>query len=326
MIRYELGVEDLASTRFAISPMEEVMCSLWVLHDPGRVAIHLPWRAAVLGRLDPADTRLLLTLVGDTLALPDFLTPRPATFETAFEDQLAVVRSTPLALVRRDILNTHAGGRFPEALDAVRHPDDGPVRDLLDSLCALLARYWDLALRPYWDRIRLALEADVTYRARRLATGGARLLFADMHPNLRWSDGVLHISRMLGRHHVTAAGRGLLLIPSVFTYKPVPPYSPDEPPSIAYPCRGAATLWHRDPGQDDPGLSALIGHPKARILHLLADPMTTGELARRLEVTPSAVSQHLRTLQATALVTSTRTGRHVLHHRTPLADQLTTHP
>jgi hypothetical protein len=65
--------------------------------------------------------------------------------------------------------------------------------------------------------MRLLLEADMTYPARQLAMGGARLLFADMHPNLRWQDGALHIDKMIGRHRVAASGRGL---PSVFAHKP----------------------------------------------------------------------------------------------------------
>ncbi|GAB2886825.1 hypothetical protein GCM10027074_64120 [Streptomyces deserti] len=49
------------------------------------------------------------------------------------------------------------------------------------------------------------------------------------------------------------------------------------------------------------------------------------ELARRLGVTPSAVSQHLRVLHAAGLVTRTRDGRHVLYRRSPLGDQLAAH-
>ncbi|MFI0482630.1 ArsR/SmtB family transcription factor [Actinomadura sp. 9N215] len=47
------------------------------------------------------------------------------------------------------------------------------------------------------------------------------------------------------------------------------------------------------------------------------------ELAHRLRVTPSAVSQHLRVLHAAGLITSARQGRRVLYRRTPLGDQLT---
>jgi hypothetical protein len=70
----------------------------------------------------------------------------------------------------------------------------------------------------------------MTYRARRLAVGSARLLFSDMHPNLRWEDGVPDIEKMISRHRVAAAGRGLLLMPSVFAHKPAPPVSPREAP------------------------------------------------------------------------------------------------
>jgi DNA-binding transcriptional ArsR family regulator len=171
--------------------------------------------------------------------------------------------------------------------------------------------------------MRLVLEADMTYRARQLALGGARLLFADMHPNLRWQDGVLHIDRMISRHRVAAAGRGLLLLPSVFAHKPAPPLSQDEPPSLVYPSRGVATLWGEvTPAADTTALTALLGAARARLLHLLDEPLPTVELARRLKVTPSAVSQHLRVLHATGLLVRTRDGRHVLYRRSTLGDGL----
>ncbi|MEV1003035.1 hypothetical protein [Nonomuraea sp. NPDC050202] len=90
--------------------------------------------------------------------------------------------------------------------------------------------------------MQLVLEADMTYRARRLAVGGARLLFADMHANLRRHDGVLSIDQMIGRHHVAVSGRGLLLMPSVFAHKPAPPVHLEEPLRLTYPSRGVATL------------------------------------------------------------------------------------
>lgn len=38
MISFELGVEDLADTRFAVSPLHETVLSLRVLHATGLVA------------------------------------------------------------------------------------------------------------------------------------------------------------------------------------------------------------------------------------------------------------------------------------------------
>jgi DNA-binding transcriptional ArsR family regulator len=276
----------------------------------------------VLGRLGPLDTDLLMSLVAARRTLPDFLTPRPASFAPAFEEELAIVRRTPADLVRRDLLAAHAPDLLPEALQDATAADDAPVVGLRDAICELLQQYWEVAIEPMWPQIRLLLEADMTYRARQLAMGGARLLFADMHPNLRWQNGVLHIDKMIGGHRVTVSGRGLLLLPSVFAHKPAPPVSPEEPPMLAYPSRGVATLWVPAPTADAPALVSLLGASRARLLHLLDEPLPTVEIARRLRVTPSAVSQHLRVLYATGLVTRARSGRQVLYRRSPLGDQL----
>jgi DNA-binding transcriptional ArsR family regulator len=334
MVRIELGAEDLASTRFGISPLTETVFSLYALSDPSRHTLHLPWLRTVRGRLNPCDADLLLSLVGPSRippdfrgnpsrALPDFLTPRPAKFIARFEDELAVVRATPPKIVRRDLLVTHAPDPVPDELRAATRSDTRPTRRLLGAICDALERHWKDSLAPIWPQMQLVLEADTTYRARQLVSGGARLLFADMHPNLRWNDGVLSIAEMISHDTVVAAGRGLLLIPSIFAYKPVPPLNPREPPSLGYPSRGIATLWSPPPQPHPSALVDLLGRTRARLLQMLGEPLPTVELARRLKVTPSAVSQHLQVLHATGLVTRARDRRQVLYRRTPTGDRLT---
>ena len=43
MVRFVFTVEDLARTRFAISPMWEAVHSLAALRDPSTAALHVPW-------------------------------------------------------------------------------------------------------------------------------------------------------------------------------------------------------------------------------------------------------------------------------------------
>jgi hypothetical protein len=211
MIRLELGVEDLANTRFGISPLTETVFSLWALSDPSRHTLHLPWLRTVRGRLSPTDADLLFSLVGPSRlppdfrgnpsrALPDFLTPRPAKFITRFHDELAAVRATPPEIVRRDLVATHAPDPVPDGLQAATRSDDRPTLRLLGAICDALECHWKHSVAPSWPQMQLVLEADTTYRARQLATGGARLLFADIHPNLSWNDGVLRIDEMIGHH------------------------------------------------------------------------------------------------------------------------------
>ncbi|WP_259405598.1 hypothetical protein [Microbispora sp. H10830] len=134
-----LGVEDLADTRFALSPLTETVLSLRVLRDPGLSAVHLPWRRSVVGRLGTLDTDLLMSLVAERFTLPDFPTPRPETFAPEFEEELAVVRRTPPDLVRRDLAATHAQAPLPGPLrDAATTTGDAPVVRLRDAGCDLL--------------------------------------------------------------------------------------------------------------------------------------------------------------------------------------------
>jgi DNA-binding transcriptional ArsR family regulator len=337
MIRMKLDVDDLADTRFGMSPLTETVFSLWALSDPSRHTLHLPWVRGVRARIDANDARLLYSLIGPTRSRPDFhgnpsrpvpdyLTPRPAKFIPRFEDELAGVRATAPETVRRDLLATHAPEAVPEPLAAAAGSDLGSVEALRDAICDALADYWEKFMAPAWPEMQLVLEADTTYRARRLATGGARLLFADMHPNLRWSHGVLSIDEMMSEGTIEAGGRGLLLVPSIFAYKPVPPLDPTEPPSIGYPSRGIATLWAPPPQPDLGALVKLLGRQRTRVLLMLDEPLPTIEIARRLKVTPSAVSQHLQVLYATGLVTRARDRRHVLYRRTPTGDRLTAGP
>jgi DNA-binding transcriptional ArsR family regulator len=333
MVRFELGVEDLARTRFGISPLAETVQSLRAVSDPSQHTLYLPWLRTIRRDLDGLDMGLLLALVGParggerflsgaSRALPDFLTPLPDRFVAHLDEELARARATPPTIVRRHLLATHAPEPVPQPLAAVARPATRPMRALLTRICDELERYHEAALARTWPDMRLVLEADTTYRARQLAVGGARQLFADMHPNLRWRDGVLHIDEMISEHTVAAAGRGLLLMPSIFAVKPVPPMIADEPPSLAYPSRGVATLWAPPPPRPSEAVASLIGAPRVQLLDMLAEPLPTVELARRLRVTPSAVSQHLKVLQATGLVTRARDGRQVLYRRTGLGDQL----
>lgn len=312
MIEYELSTDDLADTRFAISPIQELVFSLWALRDPGRYALHLPWRRAALAAVGGDDLRLLLALVGEERGLPDFLTPRPASFAPSFAEELDTVRRVPPDIVERDLVSTHRTGPLPAVLRSAT----------LADLAAVLERYWAAAMAAVWPRMRLVLEADTTHRARRLAVGGARALFADLHPNVTWARGTVRIDKMIGRHRVLAGGRGLLLLPSIFAYKPVPPMSPHEPPWLAYPARGIADLWEPPAARHPDTLPALLGAPKARLLALLGEELTTTDLARRLGVTPGAVSQHLQVLHASGLLTRTRAGRSILYRRSDLGDRL----
>src|SRR4051812_441769 len=83
----EFDVEDLADTRFAISPLAEAIYSLWAIREPERHALHQPFLRSAQRRLAALDPDGVLLALIETTALPDFFTPRPATFAPAFANE-----------------------------------------------------------------------------------------------------------------------------------------------------------------------------------------------------------------------------------------------
>ncbi|WP_326822658.1 ArsR/SmtB family transcription factor [Streptosporangium sp. NBC_01756] len=315
-----LDVGDLAETRFALSPLLETVLSLRIWHQPGYYVRQRPWLAAAARGLGDLDITLLLALVGPRRLVPDFLTPRPGRPFTDFTTELDRARACDPDRVAADIRAAHAGGTLPDLLGSeLRRP-----ARLRDRLADLLQTYWTVTIAPHWPRLRGVLEADLRYRASRLADGGAALLFADLDPAITFHHGRLrtrlNIPHIDTRTPVT--GRGLCLVPTLFVNAPGTPNNPEHPPMIIYPARGSAIAW-QPPPPAPAVLAALIGAPKAAILTALVQPRSTTDLAHLLAVTPSAISHHLKTLHAAGLVGRARAGRSVLYTRTALADQLT---
>jgi DNA-binding IclR family transcriptional regulator len=61
-----------------------------------------------------------------------------------------------------------------------------------------------------------------------------------------------------------------------------------------------------------------MGRTRAALLTALAAPASTTGLAARTGIPVSSVSEHLGVLRANGLVSTTRTGRFLVHHRTTL--------
>lgn len=320
-INIRLSSDDLAETRFAFSPIWELGMSLYKpMRDPSKHALHLTWVQEAKTAIEGHDLAILFAMVpppGLSPVLhpyiPDFLTPTPGTPFPQFEDELEQVAATDPARISGELqhmLDSLQGAEVPELTLAIT-ADPAPFLGLLVDQ---MHEYWKLAIEPHWPRMRALHEADVTYRARQLALGGAELLFDDLHPAISWHDGVLTIDKQLDEE-VDPAGRGLVLIPAVFDWPGIALLLGEEiglQPTVSYSPRGIAELWD-EPGdlRGDGAMDDLIGGTRADILRVLTVPMTTTELANRLHLTPAAVSQQLGVLRRAGVVDARRQGREV---------------
>jgi DNA-binding transcriptional ArsR family regulator len=300
-----------AGVRFAISPLDEALGAMQTILGLRGHPSHLPWLEKV-----PRGLRVpeLAAVMSARHYITDFLSPPPEGPLTTAEAQLAEIRRTPPSQVATELAMVDA--------DLSSLPSDpAAARDLLADQ---LERVWTELLEPHWPRIHQLLTADIEYRSRRLAEGGATLVFDDLHQQVRLVDDppMILMIDVQARARIPLDRRGLLLIPGVFAWPnvgviTVPPWQP----ALIYPARGVASLWTADT-RPRTALAGILGRTKAALLTALDEPASTSALATRLGLSNGTVSEHLTALRAAGLLTTNRRGHAVLYRRTELGDAL----
>ncbi|TCO55711.1 DUF5937 family protein [Actinocrispum wychmicini] len=318
----EVGVAELAATRFAISPMSETVACLQQLSGRDRNPTNLRWLrwaqdALAIESLDLSHT---WPLIATRPNWPEFLVPAPRGAGASITEDLDALRKTTAGQVRSSLARVFGTDLPPAATVLADRPAAG-----LRAIASELRTAYDRLVAPHWPRIRSVLDADVMYRGRQLALGGARTLFADLHQDLRWQEGRLTLT---GEHwqtdRVVSRGPGGLVLMPVVLGSPhvLIKKRTSTQTTVRYPARGSGTLWTADARRPAGSTVRLLGRVRAEILQALRSPSTTTDLARGLNVTPSAISQHLRILRDSGLVVRERSGRHVLYMTTELGVRL----
>jgi DNA-binding transcriptional ArsR family regulator len=325
MYRIEVSPQDVAASRFAISPLIETMHALWVLSGKHRAGALAPWAEAArepYGRLvatSPA-LRALVSLLRPGAYNADFIAPPPTGMSVPFDEELAVVRATPVEQARAEIaLWLEGQPPQPEGVLETLRSDR-----IVDLMAEALELTWERIVAPDWPRFHAVLERDVIQRAGRLATYGWAAALDDLSPQIRWRPRLGSIEmRMTGDRDVLhrLGGRGLLFIPSVFSQGLGAYLSDTWPYALVYPARGVAVRQATQGGRR--ALARLVGRSRARILAELEIPATTTQIAARLGLAIGTAGGHIAALRDAGLVTGTRVGRGVLYQRTPLGDALT---
>jgi len=323
MIRLEFAPADLAAVRFAHSPMAEIVASSVALRQPESFWMYASWRAQVRPVLAASRLDTFLPVVGSpTRWMPDFLTPVPPVARPLLRDELAVVAATPLDQVAWEVA---------QAWEGVADPPPTITRfgtDPAGALAVLLReirQYFDLAVAPYWPRLRAAAEAEIAQRARAATEHGPRALITAIHPTLSWDDAALSIGTGSATvHDFGMDGHGLALLPSGFAGPKVFALTETtQGRALWYPPRGYGALWERGlPTPPAEALAALLGPTRAAVLMLLAVPHSTGEVADALGLAAATASHHLTTLRDAGLIAGSRVGRRLQYLRTGLGEQL----
>ena len=316
MIRLRLSPGDLERLRFAYSPLAEVAESLYVLQSGEIPPLHGRWFDRIRTRLRRVDMAALRAIVpAPRPHVASFLLAGAREPATSIDVQLSMVAGYP-AWRLRDDLEVVWRGELPVETQQVLERGGGP------RIAEALRQYWAAAVKPFWPQIRAVLDADVAYRATRLARGGIAALLTDLNPELELAGHAIEVQSSAPASDHELRGAGLLLVPCVFAWPHVMvDIGAGNPPSITYAPRGVGELWSQTPTPPSDGdtLASLLGRSRAAILRAVGLPRSTTELAVELRQTAPAVSAHLAVLRRAGLVTCWRAGRRVLYQRTPLA-------
>ncbi|NEA31407.1 helix-turn-helix domain-containing protein [Streptomyces sp. SID13031] len=313
MIRFEVGVDDLAQVRFTTDAVWETAASLGVLVHPRYHALHTRLRERLPGS-PRFDLRLLLELMANSRWTPDLLAPQPGAKPPSPLEQFDRLRWTDPAVAGRDL------GMFRRLVPTGRVARMS-VHELIERTTVALTAYWRLVLEPLWERIDAIVGADIARHAGALANDGFGSAVGGLHDELSYESGVLRVDMPSTELKVPCNGQGLWLVPSVFRWPRVAVDPISRVPVISYPARGAGLVWEaRDSGCGR--LPALLGRSRAAILQQLDIPRSTTTLANLLRLAPGTVSDHLSVLSSSGLLTARRDGRRVLYSRTGLAAAL----
>ncbi len=335
MIRIRLGQEDLRRIRIAETqnPFEETLAAAEQLREARPSPLFSSWRQSLAGRLGPELRPLaaihpvglpgldLSSIVGTAVGSAGLASPADAV-DAGIDALLSARRQR----VRAEI----------DWLCGFQPPVDWPWTrldtelELRRELGSAIARFHAAAVGPYWPRIRGYLQAERVGQVERLGTAGLDAFLSGLCPPLvQWDPPVLTIwDAVAAEREVDLGGSGLTFASSAFL-SPAPvllidPGGSGYSPRLVYPAirdlGQACELW-TSPG-DRRALARLLGPTRGAVLEAIADGCGTGELARRVRISPAAASQHAAVLRRAGLITTQRTGRSVAHALTTLGSAL----
>ncbi len=324
MIHLFVTQDDLLKIRFSYSPLLELICSYRALYSKTSICAlgyHTEWTHESRRVLSDVELPYLESLVNFKGYIPDFLTPTPVTRNLTLEDEIACVLETPIEVIREDVqvlIDMHGSSTIRQFVMA--YP-----RESLFCIVDELRLYWKRVLEPHWSQIISILEGDMLHHGRIMALDGAQTMLEKLTPSVRYyaDDRELQLQKDTYNRVYHLDGQGIQFLPGMFispehvTWMINPRYRP----LVMYSARGAG-MWKQSVPESNESLELALGAGRARVLIALILPRNTGELARLLDISSGAVSQHLARLHQAGLVEPRRVGKRVFYHLTDRGENL----
>jgi DNA-binding transcriptional ArsR family regulator len=312
------GAEELADTRFSVSPLTHLIHGVHNGPCSARSGLRERWWATARRHVPEIAVPVVQLINTDLAVLPEFLVPAPASAAGALEpaldeelDQLAA--SCGAGQFRLP----PAGQRGQDLPRLARELADGSplaISRLVEAFRALFLA----CMATDWPAIRNQLHGDLTLRTQQMMTGGPGQVLGRLHTSLKLEqDWLIFAGTPVPKDFADADG-GLTLMPCAFGSVTLHPQLTRLGRRILVYSANIAS----DVPQDADALATLVGAGRARTLRALTTSASTSTLARRLAVTAPTASAHANVLRRAGLITTRRDGQQVCHELTPIGAAL----
>jgi DNA-binding transcriptional ArsR family regulator len=315
---WRVPADVMAGSRFATSPMAEVVGALGALTRPrgpdqrafreAHGAAFGQWVSARPGMADLVAASFRDARPGQVGWMADYLSIPPVTDDESFEDGVGYLRALSDDEVRQDLTTTTQAPLAPSLMTP-------GVRELAVELVVWL---WTHTVETDWARRERILRADIVARTAQLARHGWGVVLRDLGRDREWvGDGQLRINRYDLPTRTLPEGSSLVFVPTHTDGSWVGWYA--DRYALYYPVSGR--LAQID-ATGSAGLAPLVGTSRAELLTLLDVPRSTSQLVALSGQALGSVGGHLKVLLGAGVVLRRRSGREVLYWRTALGDAL----
>lgn len=314
MIRIRCSAGDIAAIKFVVDPAWNVLSSMSLFVQPSSRSLHAPLAAALRDQDAPgvATLRRLTT----NPAAPSLLVVPGYAYDVDNSPAAVTERLRSLvdAIPDRDVQGV--GERLRSQESPYGNEDLAGLRRIAQDA---LVDYFGGVLQPFWDRAHAIALRDLSMRAEHIVKDGIGGVLNDLNDQIRFDGQVLELQHEFDID-ITVPPGGLVFTPVVFkgsgfiVHGPDEHDAPDMPIAIGYPAWGAATLWLQE--KEEPASSSLeqlMGSTRSRILGQATVPVSTTDLAEKLQLPKPTVSGHLKVLERAGLLSQFRRGRFVYY-------------
>ncbi len=311
---YDRDTDDIetmtASPENAPLPADKL--DLSISHSPQHT-MYLRLSDAVASRRRDPRRRLIVASAEQAAALrplqisrahgyvPDAVVPIVDRTDITVGEQIAALHDYPEQTFTDDLefIGTHNAAWATVA--------DDPRR-WLRAYAETIRMYWQ-RLEPRWRSAQHLIDREVERIGVASVRGGLDAALNTLSPRLRFTGDRFTFA---GHCDISVRGRRVILVPSFIA--PAATLIHENQPgvvSIAYSVPGQGAQSDRSAASGDDRLAVVVGAPRAAILRGLRTPMTMGEMARHIDLTPAATTRHCDRLERAGLIVRERRGQSV---------------